>query len=415
MQPVNFAYDAQVGDGVKPGADWHINSYDQKYYPINGVFEDCYYDYHAPIQTVFERNNIPTNTTTVKQALISKEKFVYVLTFRYLSNTLLKNLNYNFFSHLPIGIIEAVNDGRCILVLNDAHESAYYTEEFYNQLMLNLTSSGIDLEKIILLTGNPSNDPKMTPINLVFWQYFETAVRLAEENIGPIVFEHRFNSRNLLKKFICLNRIPRETRYFFMYEMYSRNLLGDFNASLDKVVSLDSIVSYNNNMFIDSIDNKDNFNKMLSTLPWTVDTDQFYINHWDTNSTRFAYDNLIFIVTETLFSGDMNNLFLTEKTFKPISLQMPFIVIGQPGTLARLKDLGYKTFGDFWDESYDQELNPLIRMKMICDLVEKLAKIKIEELRFLIIETRSILDHNVELLRSRRPELSIIEAVTKKL
>jgi hypothetical protein len=415
MQPVNFAYDARVGDGVKPGADWHINSYDQKYYPINGVFEDCYYDYHAPIQTVFERNNIPTHTITVKQALIDKEKFVYVLTFRYLRNTLLENLNYNFFSHLQIGIIEAVNDGRCILVLNDAHESAYYTEEFYNQLTLNLTSSGIDLEKIILLTGNPSNDPNLAPINLTFWQYFETAVRLAEENIGPIIFENRFNSRNLLKKFICLNRIPRETRYFFMYEMYRRNLLADFNASLDKITSLDKIVSYNNNMFIDNIEDKDNFNKMLSTLPWTVDTDQFYVNHWDTNNTKFAHDNLIFIVTETLFNGDMNNLFLTEKTFKPMSLQMPFIVIGQPGTLARLKDLGYKTFEDFWDESYDQELDPLIRIKMICDLVENLAKIEIEELRLLIIETRSILEHNVELLRSSKPELSMVEAINKKL
>ena len=414
MTKINFAYDQEVGRGVK-GINWHVNSYDMKFYPMNGVFEDCYYDYHAPIQTVFEKNGIPTNTITVKQALISKEAFVYVLTFRYMRNTMLNDLAYNIFLHLPIGTVNAINDGRCVLILNDAHESAYYTDEFYNQTLLNLKTAGIDHQKVILLTGNPSNDVSASPFNLIFWQYFETAVRLATENLGSIIYENRYNSYDRLKKFICLNRIPRETRYFFMYEMYRRNLLDDFNASLDKVSSVDKIVSYNNNVFLNSIEDKDDFNKMLSTLPWIVDTTEFNVNHWDTNTTKFPHDNLIFIVTETLFSGDMTNLFLTEKTFKPISLKMPFIVIGQPGTLARLKELGYETFSEFWDESYDQELNPILRMKMICNLVEELAKMELKELRSLILNTRGIVERNSELLKSRRPELSIINGIKEKL
>jgi hypothetical protein len=200
-----------------------------------------------------------------------------------------------------------------------------------------------------------------------------------------------------------------------MYEMYKRNLLDHFNASLDKVNSLDEIISYNDNVFMDSITDKSQFNNMLTTLPWTVDTTEFKVNHWDTNNTTFAHNNLIFIVTETLVKGDIHNLFLTEKTFKPISLQMPFIVIGQPGTLARLKELGYKTFGDFWDESYDEELDPLLRMNKICNLVEDLSKLSTEELKSIVITTESILKHNINLLKSRKPEFDTIVCIEEKL
>jgi hypothetical protein len=411
MKTINFAYDGEVGRQLN--WRWHINSYDNKFYPINGVFEDCYYDYHAPLQTVFEKHNIPTKAVTVKQALKSKEKFVYVLTFRYLRNTILQDLDYNFLLHLPIGIVQAINNGTCVLVLNDAHESAFYTTEFYDQLLLNLKLARIDRENVILLTGNPSNNIVESPVNLVFWQYFETAVRLATERLALPDISYADNSK--LKKFLCLNRIPREPRYFFMYEMYKRNLLDHFNASLDKVNSLDEIVSYNDNVFMDSIQDKSQFNKMLSTLPWTVDTTEFKVNHWDTNNTTFAHNNLIFIVTETLVKGDMHNLFLTEKTFKPISLQMPFIVIGQPGTLARLKELGYKTFSDFWDESYDQVLDPLIRMNKICDLVEHLSKFTTNELRLLITKAKDILEYNSNLLKVRRSELDIVDLIKGKI
>jgi hypothetical protein len=166
---------------------------------------------------------------------------------------------------------------------------------------------------------------------------------------------------------------------------------------------------------MDSITDKSEFNKMLSTLPWTVDTKEFKVNHWDTNNTTFAHNNLIFIVTETLVKGDMHNLFLTEKTFKPISLQMPFIIIGQPGTLARLKELGYKTFSDFWDESYDQELDPLTRMNKISNLVEQLSKFTTEDLKSLIGNAKDILEYNINILKFRKPELDILQEIKNRL
>lgn len=46
-------------------------------------------------------------------------------------------------------------------------------------------------------------------------------------------------------------------------------------------------------------------------------------------------------------------LFVTEKTFKPIAHQHPFLICGMKGTLAFLKDNGFETYDHIFDESYD--------------------------------------------------------------
>ena len=47
------------------------------------------------------------------------------------------------------------------------------------------------------------------------------------------------------------------------------------------------------------------------------------------------------------------DLFVTEKTFKPIAHQHPFLVCGMKGTLAFLKENGFETYDHVFDESYD--------------------------------------------------------------
>ena len=46
-------------------------------------------------------------------------------------------------------------------------------------------------------------------------------------------------------------------------------------------------------------------------------------------------------------------LFVTEKTFKPIAHQHPFLVCGMKGTLTFLKENGFETYDHIFDESYD--------------------------------------------------------------
>lgn len=62
--------------------------------------------------------------------------------------------------------------------------------------------------------------------------------------------------------------------------------------------------------------------------------------------------------------GDINynSTYITTKIARNFWREKPFIVLGQPGTLKMLKELGYKTFEPFIDESYDSEPRFEIRL-----------------------------------------------------
>ena len=99
-------------------------------------------------------------------------------------------------------------------------------------------------------------------------------------------------------------------------------------------------------------------------LPGDEDT-----NKWSTQ--RYVntdwYDHTCFsIVAETFDDAATNHQFgelakpyqgpwpfVSEKTFKPIQYQHPFMVYGQQNTLKFLHDLGFETFENLFDESYD--------------------------------------------------------------
>ena len=71
--------------------------------------------------------------------------------------------------------------------------------------------------------------------------------------------------------------------------------------------------------------------------------------------------------------------FLTEKTFKPILWYQPFIIVGQPYSIATLKKDGYDVFEDIIDHSYDT-VSPLAkRIEMVQHEINRLCSISKEE------------------------------------
>lgn len=78
---------------------------------------------------------------------------------------------------------------------------------------------------------------------------------------------------------------------------------------------------------------------------------------WDRQFEEEWYNNTYFtMAVETEVNegvGAPCELFVTEKTFKPIAFQHPFVVCGMKGTLKFLKDNGFETFENIFDESYD--------------------------------------------------------------
>ena len=78
------------------------------------------------------------------------------------------------------------------------------------------------------------------------------------------------------------------------------------------------------------------------------------------------YNTHISIVSETT----QNEWFPTEKTYKSLMLGHPFVVYGGPRSLAKIRDLGFETFGDSIDESYDKYEYPQERADRLVDSLQ---------------------------------------------
>jgi len=116
-------------------------------------------------------------------------------------------------------------------------------------------------------------------------------------------------------------------------------------------------------------------------------------------SARFGHEELtvrhqalFHLINETVFYD--NKLHLTEKIFQPIVVGRPFMLAAAPGNLEYLRSYGFKTFGDFIDESYDQEQDPDRRMDLIVDQLQMLCDQSISRLQDMLTEMQPILDHN---------------------
>jgi len=103
-------------------------------------------------------------------------------------------------------------------------------------------------------------------------------------------------------------------------------------------------------------------------------------------------ESLVYHVTETVYSG--RRLQLTEKSFKPIALGMPFILSATAGSLAYLREYGFQTFGEFWDESYDQETDDFVRAEKVAAVLKQLDDLSADEQQKLFQACGPVIEHN---------------------
>ena len=98
------------------------------------------------------------------------------------------------------------------------------------------------------------------------------------------------------------------------------------------------------------------------------------------------------VVLETLF--DDLRLHLTEKTLRPISLGQPFILAGTYGSLKYLREYGFKTFSDCWDESYDMMSDSIERMNKIIEIMSNIISMPPDKKEQMLEKAREIAVYN---------------------
>lgn len=114
-------------------------------------------------------------------------------------------------------------------------------------------------------------------------------------------------------------------------------------------------------------------------------------------------DSYVSIVNETFFS-DGSVLFVTEKTMKAIYGLHPFLVVGDPFILRRLRELGFETFAPYIDEAYDDIADPIERMRRVLAQIDRLAALSTDEMHGLAVTLWPRVLHNYHLLMDRGPQ-----------
>lgn len=140
-------------------------------------------------------------------------------------------------------------------------------------------------------------------------------------------------------------------------------------------------------------DNKDKLDFDLS--PKFLDcTDFGTINQISTELEKYYRDSFCDIVGESRFHRPMGNV--SEKVFKPIWYKKPFVIAAPARSLEYLRTLGFKTFSDFWDESYDQCEDHEERLKQVLTVIDFIDNMSLTELRFMYEKMIPIVEHNYE-------------------
>lgn len=205
------------------------------------------------------------------------------------------------------------------------------------------------------------------------------------------------STAKITKVFICLNhniKNNRSYRIHLLSELRSRQIesQGFISAPLlsQKIIKHELMDS---NSRLSLAAKKHIYSNLLPTAE-PMELEQLDYNDASADISQFLPQALWSIVTETVYYDE--KLHLTEKIFKPIVSQRPFILVAAPGNLAYLKSYGFKTFDRWIDESYDDEHDPDCRMQKISAEIEKLCKLPWHELLKMYQEMQDILAYNYQ-------------------
>ncbi len=209
------------------------------------------------------------------------------------------------------------------------------------------------------------------------------------------------DQRAIRKTFIAPNRIvagQREHRLLMLYHMFKNNLSHNW-ISCPAVCPAENVpvaqaIKVLSHTYPDIESVFDQAGLPIS-FPGEQDTPMhsYCLSLFDQ-----AAESLLYVVTETVAHGRRQHL--TEKTFKPICLQMPFVMVASAGSLEYLRRYGFRTFDHLWDESYDAEFDTVKRIEAVARLLTELDSLSPREKNSLYRAAHDTVMHNYNLFYS---------------
>lgn len=225
------------------------------------------------------------------------------------------------------------------------------------------------------------------------------------------------------KIFSVLSRNYRKWRLRFYCELLQRNLLDKnftysfFNiwpyCSPPKVYTYDQMVDDLKLLNYDITDSPQ-IVSWLQNCPHELSQSNEVANKWS-NVTYEAilssfihviiethYDQLEFTSSPNGYDPQFSTSSITEKTYKAIACQRPFIALATPYWLRDLKKLGFKTFNPYIDETYDTLEDNQLRLNSIVDEIQRISQLSKNEFVEMIDGCNKVALENYNILLEKK-------------
>lgn len=343
---------------------------------------------------------------TINYFIKTDEKFIYPIML-YGSDLFKKYETINLNSKL----LNCIKEKKAKIVFFYITEGFFGMSDLdYNWIESLSTKYTLNKDDILVVTANLLAEEKykgnkFTIVSYNFFMDFLDFTPFTKHNILSKTFQTKYidfiDNFKIEKHFLCFNRIPKLHRLLVFYELINNSKLKNKSIITLHSPNVNKIDEFYKMIIEDSNDDKliSFYKNYDSTQSYTYDSNWIKSSNPANSLNLEAHLNtFVNIITETLV--EQYAIFFTEKTYKPIYACQPFIIVGNPHSLKKLKEIGFKTFDKWWDESYDTELDLSLRLKKITKLLEEISQWDLLKCMEIRKEMRDILIHNYKILIS---------------
>jgi len=140
----------------------------------------------------------------------------------------------------------------------------------------------------------------------------------------------------------------------------------------------------------------------IKDVPYEEEKDYYYTPYFIIPDPKLYRECFLDFVLETFnhrgtYKGGIyqHTNFFTEKIFKPTLTCRPFMALGNKNYLRDLRDkFDFKTFGEYWDESYDEKDDIRDALPIMTDNLKYLNSKTLSQLENMLVDMKDILVHN---------------------
>jgi hypothetical protein len=335
---------------------------------------------------------------------ISNQNFIYPITpisdlntffgFPHNHNNNFRKTNGNYFwKNISSFTLDKIRKNNGVILIDYTTEP-FIRHESYISIHKCLEASGIPSKNIFMMVNSfnaqevyeswfDKTERKLEVRN--YPSFLERTVELDKcfRDVGNnnMTLQTFLSTKNIIrdKKIQMKIRTPRNHRLYVLFSLLTDNLLDNFDFSY-----LDQNNLSNANRLNDFEKDKqfdyNKINEFYRKIPYYLKSENSDKTNVGLGSdTGVSYKDSYFNVCFESYY-DLEYISPSEKIFQPILYFQPFVFVGFKGGLKLLKDLGFKTFDNVIDESYDSIENDEDRLEAAYNEIKKLCSLSKDEI-----------------------------------